>query len=95
MTDRALLKKYEAERADLTGKRTTLDERAMTPEDLDRLLSERGARIAAEQARQADALKAAKSGPWSPALVVVKPRRRKAATSKVTPMRRHAHGGAR
>lgn len=27
MTDRALLKKYEAERADLTGKRTTLDQR--------------------------------------------------------------------
>lgn len=62
----------------------------MTPDELDRLLADRGGRIAAERIRQADALKAAKAGPWSPPLTVAKPRRRKATQAKVTTIRRRA-----
>lgn len=62
----------------------------MTPDELDRLLADRGARIATERARQADALKAARVGPWAPSLVAMKPRRRKVKPANVTPIRRRA-----
>lgn len=46
-----------------------------TPENLERLLAERGARIARERARQVAELRAARVGPWAPAPTIRKPKR--------------------
>lgn len=61
----------------------------MTEAELDALLLQRRAALATSAAAQVAAIKAAKVGPWKPALVAVKPRKRRPAP-KVTPLRRRA-----